>query len=95
MQVRTNMDIRRESLVDNPNQKYESINKGPFQSFDLSILIERMKQSPYMQGGELNAMILLKSPEKQIVLTVFHSDSVIEENKEGHGRQNKADRITS
>jgi quercetin dioxygenase-like cupin family protein len=38
--------------------------------FDLPTLIENMKHSHTWAKGELNSMILLKSPEKQIVLTI-------------------------
>lgn len=40
-------------------------------SFDLPILIEEMKHSYSWMEGELNAMILLNKPNKQIVLTSF------------------------
>jgi len=40
-------------------------------NFDLPILIDEMKHSRTWAEGELNAMILLKEPDKQIVLTAF------------------------
>lgn len=46
-------------------------------NFDLPTLIENMKHSQTWAKGELNAMILLKSPDKQIVLTVLHEGTEI------------------
>ena len=40
--------------------------------FNLPSLIATMKQSNTWAKGELNALILLKSPEKQIILTAVH-----------------------
>ena len=40
--------------------------------FNLPSLIATMKQSNTWAKGELNALILLKSPEKQIILTAIH-----------------------
>ena len=45
--------------------------------FDLPILIQKMKQKPSWKRGELNAMILLKTPSKQIVLTTLHEGTKI------------------
>lgn len=46
-------------------------------AFDLPSLIATMKQSYTWANGELNAMILLKSPEKQIILTAMHEGTEI------------------
>jgi quercetin dioxygenase-like cupin family protein len=46
-------------------------------AFDLPSLIDKMKQSYTWANGELNAMILLKSPEKQIILTAMHEGTEI------------------
>jgi quercetin dioxygenase-like cupin family protein len=46
-------------------------------AFDLPSLIDNMKQSYTWANGELNAMILLKSPEKQIILTAMHEGTEI------------------
>jgi len=46
-------------------------------TFDLPALIEMMKNSHTWTKGELNAMILLKSPDKQIVLTALHEGTEI------------------
>jgi quercetin dioxygenase-like cupin family protein len=55
-------------------------NRSPNDSlfaFDLPTLIETMKHSHSWAKGELNAMILLNSPEKQIVLTALHEGTEI------------------
>jgi quercetin dioxygenase-like cupin family protein len=46
-------------------------------AFDLPSLIATMKQSYTWANGELNALILLKSPEKQIILTAMHEGTEI------------------
>jgi len=48
-----------------------------YHSFDLPTLIEKMKHSHTWAKGELNSMILLKSPAKQIVLTALHEGTEI------------------
>jgi len=47
-------------------------------TFDVPALIESMKNSHSWTKGELNTMILLKSPERQIVLTALHEGTEIE-----------------
>ena len=58
-----------------------SNNKGSDNSsmltFDLPTLIAKMKGSNSWLTGGLNAMILLKSPGKQIVLTALHKGTEI------------------
>ncbi len=46
-------------------------------AFDLPSLIATMKQSFSWANGELNALILSKSPEKKIVLTAMHRGTEI------------------
>lgn len=46
-------------------------------AFDLPSLIDSMKQSYTWANGELNALILLKSPEKKIMLTAMHEGTEI------------------
>src|SRR5664280_426077 len=46
-------------------------------AFDLPSLIATMKHSDTWANGELNALILLKSPEKQIILTAMHEGTEI------------------
>jgi len=48
-----------------------------FLGFDLPSLIEKMKQSYTWESGELNALVLLKSPEKKIILTAMHEDTEV------------------
>jgi hypothetical protein len=48
-----------------------------FLSFDLHTLIENMKHARTWEKGELNAMILLKSPSRQILLTLLHKGTEI------------------
>ena len=45
--------------------------------FDLPTLIETMKKSYSWENGELNALVLLNSPEKQIILTAIHKGTEI------------------
>ena len=51
--------------------------QSKFFTFDLPTLIANMKMSHSWEKGDLNAMILLKSPEKQIVLTALHEGTEI------------------
>lgn len=46
--------------------------------FDLPILIAKMKKQQHWEKGELNSMILLKTPDKQIVLTTLHEGTEID-----------------
>lgn len=46
-------------------------------AFDLPSLIATMKQSFTWANGELNALILLKSPRKQIILTAMHQGTEV------------------
>jgi len=46
--------------------------------FDLPALVDSMKHKPSWVKGELNAMILLQTPMKQIILTAIHEGTEIE-----------------
>lgn len=46
-------------------------------NFDMPLLIKKMKHSYSWAEGELNTMILLKTPFKQILLTALHEDTII------------------
>jgi quercetin dioxygenase-like cupin family protein len=46
-------------------------------AFDLPSLIESMKQSYTWANGELNALVLLKSQDKQVILTAMHDGTEI------------------
>ena len=49
-----------------------------FLVFDVPAMAEKMKHEQNWMNGELNSMILLKTPYKQIVLTVLHDGTEIE-----------------
>ena len=49
-----------------------------FLAFDLPSLIATMKHTETWANGELNALILLKSPQKQIILTAMHEGTEVE-----------------
>ena len=49
-----------------------------FLVFDVPAIAEKMKHEQNWMNGELNSMILLKTPYKQIVLTVLHDGTEIE-----------------
>jgi hypothetical protein len=60
-----------------------SLNEGwsqPHQSaaYDLTSLIGKMKQSNSWERGELNNIVLLNKPGKQIILTALHKRTEIE-----------------
>lgn len=46
--------------------------------FDLPSLVEKIKVKQSWANGELNSMILLKTPDKQIVLTALHDRTEIQ-----------------
>jgi quercetin dioxygenase-like cupin family protein len=50
---------------------------APLQKYDLPTLIVKMKNSYTWAQGELKAMILMKNPYKQIVLTALHEGTAI------------------
>jgi quercetin dioxygenase-like cupin family protein len=47
-------------------------------TFDLPTLIENMKNSHSWANGELNSLILLKTPDKKIMLTALHKGTEID-----------------
>ncbi len=57
--------------------KKDKVNKTSLNTFDLLFLVEKLKRSQSWVNGGLNAMILLKRPEKQIVLTALHEGTEI------------------
>lgn len=62
------------------NQQYimdQKLNNPALHTFNLPRLIEKMKHKRSWVDGELNAQILLKSPDKQIVLTAIHEGTEI------------------
>jgi len=46
--------------------------------FDLPTLVEKIKVNQSWANGELNSMILLKTPDKQIMLTALHDRTEIQ-----------------
>jgi quercetin dioxygenase-like cupin family protein len=56
----------------------------PSGTFDFPTLIEKMKHTDSWAKGELNAMVLLKNPNKQIVLTALHEGTEIESFQSNH-----------
>lgn len=51
---------------------------GSLLFFDFPNLVEKMKHEQSWINGELNAMVLLKTPHKQIVLATLHSGTEIQ-----------------
>jgi hypothetical protein len=51
-------------------------------SFDINSLVATMKQSKTWTEGNLNSMILFRSPGKQIVLSALHEDTEVILNNE-------------
>jgi len=70
--------MEKESLTIKPPvyRNMESLN-APMHIYDLPALISDMKQSHTWSKGRLNTMILLKRPDKQIVLTLLHEGTEI------------------
>ncbi len=67
-----------ETLKTKPQYAMDNIPfNGSWLTFDFPTLVERMKLSHKWTKGELNAMILLKSTDKQMVLTALHEDTEI------------------
>ncbi len=56
----------------------KTASENTLSGFNLPSLIAAMKQSYTWLHGELNALILLKSPNKQIILTAMHEGTEIE-----------------
>jgi len=71
--------MEKETVIAKPSlHRNDGSHHASLQSFDLPALIEGMKNSHSWTKGELNVMILLKSPERQIVLTALHEGTEIE-----------------
>ncbi len=60
-----------------PSSKVKRSIHALSRTFDLPALVEKMKQKPAWVKKELNAMILLKSTEKEIVLATLHEGTEI------------------
>jgi hypothetical protein len=70
--------MKEETLkISSPSRGDNSLLNSSLLTFDLPILIEKMKHSHAWTIGELNSMILLESPDKQILLTTLHEGTEI------------------
>lgn len=49
----------------------------PFSALDIPTMIENMKHEHTWKKGELNSVILLKSPVKKVMLTVLHEGTEV------------------
>lgn len=77
LEKKRNMEIESLKTGSSISHDNRSFNNSAF-TFDLPSLIESMKQSYSWSKGELSSMILLKNPEKQIVLTALHKGTEVD-----------------
>ena len=63
--------------IKTPRLKYNRSLDTSLYTFDLPALIKKMKKKDSEAKGELNAMILLKRPDRQIVLARIHEGTEI------------------
>ena len=77
LEKKSNMEIESLKSGSPISRDNRSLNSSSF-SFDLPSLVESMKQSYSWSKGELSSMILLKNPEKQIILTSLHKGTEVE-----------------
>ena len=71
--------MRKEMFKANDLFRASNVPTAPsFLVFDVPAMAEKMKHEQNWMNGELNSMILLKTPYKQIVLTVLHDGTEIE-----------------
>ena len=74
-----NCSMEKEKVLANPPLAWNNrSHNASLLTFDVPALIKSMKNSYSWTKGELNTMILLKSPERQIVLTALHEGTEIE-----------------
>jgi quercetin dioxygenase-like cupin family protein len=64
--------------MNQPHSKNSRSSGCTLLGFNLPSLIATMKHSDTWANGELNALVLLKSPKKQIILTAMHEGTEIE-----------------
>lgn len=70
--------MEKESLKkETPAKKGNSLLNASLKSFDLSVMIDKMKQKYTWEKGVPNTMILLKCPYKQILLSSLHDGSMM------------------
>jgi len=63
-------------------QKFKRIHYSSSFDFDFPNLIEKMKLTRTWENGELNSLVLLKTPDKQLILTAIHKNTEIKFNQE-------------
>lgn len=63
--------------MNSADPSYDSSVTTSFLPIDLPVLIENLKHAKSWQKGELNAIILLKTPLKKIVLTIMHAGTEV------------------
>lgn len=70
--------MKDEILIPRPQLSKElTSHNAPILNYNLPFLIEKLKQKHSKAPGELNAIILLKSLDTQIVLTALHEGTAI------------------
>ena len=67
----------KESLKTQSPRKINKSLMASLNTFNLLTLIEKMKHKPTLPNGDLHSMVLLNSPDKQIVLTAFDKGTEI------------------
>lgn len=67
----------KESLKAKSPRKMKKSFMASLNTFNLLTLIEKMKHKPTLHSGDLHSMVLLNSPDKQIVLTAFDKGTEI------------------
>ena len=72
------MEIESYSASILQNNKDDRSDKSKLLAFDLPSLISKMRKNNNGTNGELNSLVLLKSPEKQIILTAIQDGTEIE-----------------
>jgi hypothetical protein len=66
-----------ETLNNRPLYIRNRFSNSSLLQYELPKLIKKMKDTTGWKNGELAATILLKSPDKQIVLTILHDDTQV------------------
>jgi quercetin dioxygenase-like cupin family protein len=65
------------SKIKPSNRKNSRMMNSSLRTFDLPALVEKMKHKNTWANGEIDATVLLKKDDKQIVLAVLHEDTEI------------------
>lgn len=64
--------------TESPISDTKSILKISLENFDLPALVEDMKETRNWEQGEMDAMVLLKSPVKKVILTALPRNTEID-----------------